>query len=183
MKIERRDDRLVWIDCEMTGLDPYTDQLLEIASIVTTPELDIVALGPTLAIHATPTRLAKMDAWNRRTHKKSGLIERIKAEGVPVVKAENATLRFLKQYCEAGTAPLCGNSVSQDQKFIAVHMPRLAKFLHYRIVDVTSIKVLAKHWYGDRVQPPAKAETHRALDDIKESIEELRYYRQAVFVK
>jgi oligoribonuclease len=172
----RRRDLFVWVDCEMTGLDPARDVLLEIATIVTDQDLNIVAHGPELAIHQGPARLRSMDAWNRRTHKASGLLERVQASRVSVAEAERQTLRFVRTFCYAKTAPLCGNSVWQDKQFLARYMTNLHDFMHYRIVDVSSLKLLVKRWYPG-VQPPAKAETHRALADIEESIDELRHYR------
>jgi oligoribonuclease len=172
----RRDDLMVWIDCEMTGLDPERHTLIEIATIVTDFDLNIIDRGPDLAIKMSPSALKKMDAWPRRTHTESGLLQRCKTEGVSMADAEKKTLRFIKKYCAAKTAPLCGNSVWQDKRFIGRYMPSIEKYLHYRIVDVSSIKVMAKHWFPDQ-QPPAKQETHRALADIEESIAELKYYR------
>jgi oligoribonuclease len=183
MPIQKSKNHLVWIDCEMTGLDPAHDTLLEIATIVTDFDLEIVARGPVFAIRTTEERLAKMDAWNRRTHKATGLIERVRNEGVTVGDAEAETLRFVKKYCYARTAPLCGNSIFQDKRFLARYMPKLDGYLHYRVVDVSSIKVLVKEWYGGRYVAPTKKGTHRAMDDIEESIAELAWYRANVFVK
>ena len=174
---------LVWIDCEMTGLDPMKEGLLEIASIVTNYDLEIIARGPVLAIRQSEAKLAKMDAWNKRTHKKSGLLERVRSEGVSVAEAEKQTLAFVRKYCYKRTAPLCGNSIGQDKRFLARYMPSLTEFLHYKVVDVSSIKVLATEWYGRKYRSPEKQELHRALADIEESIDELRYYRANVFVK
>lgn len=165
----------------MTGLDPQRDALLEIATIITDYDLRIVAHGPVFAIHQSEARLAGMDAWNRRTHKKSGLLDRVRGEGVSVEEAERQTLAFVKRYCYVRSAPLCGNSIGQDRQFLARYMPALEAFLNYRVVDVSSIKILVKEWYGKKLQPPKKKETHRALDDIEESIAELRFYRQKVF--
>lgn len=178
-KIKRSKKYLVWIDCEMTGLDPKRDALLEIATIITDYDLAIVAKGPVFAIRQSEAKLAGMDAWNRRTHKKSGLIERVRNEGVGVAEAEQATLAFVKRYCYKRSAPLCGNSIGQDKQFLAKYMPALHDYLNYRVVDVSSIKVLVKEWY--KLQPPEKQERHRALDDIEESIAELRFYRDNVF--
>ena len=174
---------MVWMDCEMSGLDPQRDVLLEIATIVTDYDLNIIARGPVLPIRASEARLAGMDAWNRRTHKKSGLLDRIRNEGVTTAEAERQTLRFIRKYCYKRTAPLCGNSIGQDKRFLARYMPALHEFLHYRVVDVSTIKVLAGEWYGGRYKPPEKKEEHRALSDIEESIAELAYYRENVFVK
>ena len=180
-RAQRSKKHLVWVDCEMTGLDPTHDVLLEIATIITNYDLEIIDRGPVLAIHQSDKRLAAMDAWNRRTHRKSGLIDRVRAEGVSTAEAERQTLAFVKKYCYARTAPLCGNSIGQDKRFLVKYMPRLHDFLHYKVVDVSSIKLLVSEWYGGKVKPPEKKELHRALDDIEESIEELRYYRKAAF--
>jgi len=180
---KRSDKYLVWMDCEMTGLDPAENVLLEIATIVTDYDLEVIARGPDLAIRRSQARLDAMDAWNRRTHKKSGLIERVLHEGVSTAEAERQTLAFLRRYCVPRTAPLCGNSVGHDKRFIAKYMPRLYAFLNYRVVDVTTIKVLVSQWYGDQYKPPKKQETHRALQDIEESIAELAHYRDKVFVR
>jgi oligoribonuclease len=174
---------LVWIDCEMTGLDPSKDVLLEIATIITNYDLDIIAKGPVIAIRASEARLAKMDDWNQRTHKASGLLERVRSEGVAVAEAEKLTLNFVKRYCFAKTAPLCGNSIGQDKRFLVKYMPELHDYLHYKVVDVSSIKVLVSEWYGNKYCPPPKQELHRALADIEESIAELDYYRKNVFVQ
>jgi oligoribonuclease len=174
---------LVWIDCEMTGLDPTHDVLLEIATIITNYDLEIIDRGPVLAIRQSDARLAAMDAWNRRTHRKSGLIDRVRAEGVTTAEAERQTLAFVKKYCYAQTAPLCGNSIGQDKRFLVKYMPDLHDFLHYKVVDVSSIKLLASEWYGGKYEAPKKKELHRALDDIEESIAELAFYRDTVFVK
>ena len=167
---------MVWIDCEMTGLDPDRHGLIEIATIITDFDLQVIARGPDLAITPTPSRLKTMDAWPRRAHTKSGLLERAKREGVSTREAELQTLRFIKKHCKKNTAPLCGNSVWQDKRFITRYMPALHDYLHYRIVDVSSFKQLVSHWYPG-TKAPAKQETHRALADIEESIAELRFYR------
>ncbi len=182
-RAQRSKKHLVWIDCEMTGLDPAHDTLLEIATIVTNYDLEIIARGPVLAIRTSDARLAAMDAWNRRTHKKSGLIDRVRTEGMSVAEAERQTLAFVKKHCYARTAPLCGNSIGQDKRFLARYMPALHEFLHYKVVDVSSIKLLASKWYGGKYEPPPKQELHRALADIEESIAELDYYRRTVFIK
>jgi len=179
----RSDKHLVWIDCEMTGLDPDRDTLIEIASIVTDYDLRIVARGPELAIRTSPARLQRMDAWNRRTHAASGLLDRIRTEGVPLAEAERQTLRFVRRHCVVRTAPLCGNSIGQDKRFLARYMPTLHAYLHYRVIDVSSIKVLVDEWYGGRYAAPAKRGCHRALADIEDSIAELAHYRASVFVR
>lgn len=174
---------LVWIDCEMTGLDPARDVLLEMATIITDYDLGIIARGPVLAIRQSEARLARMDEWNQRTHGGSGLLDRVRREGVRAAEAEEQTLKFVKRYCYAQTAPLCGNSIGQDKRFLAKYMPRLHDYLHYKVVDVSSIKVLVAEWYGGKYESPKKKELHRALDDIEESIAELQYYRKTVFKK
>jgi oligoribonuclease len=183
MATKKSKKHLVWIDCEMTGLDPAKDALLEIATLITDYDLEVVARGPALAIKQSEARLEAMDAWNRRTHKKSGLLDRVRAEGVTVAEAQKQTLAFVKKYCYAQTAPLCGNSIGQDKRFLAKYMPELHDYLHYKVVDVSSIKVLVAEWYGGKYESPKKKENHRALDDIEESVAELKWYRENVFVK
>lgn len=178
---KRSKEHLVWIDCEMTGLDPKFNTLIEIATIITNYELEIVARGPALAIRTTKSHLDRMDAWNRRVHKQSGLLDRMRDEGVSLGEAERQTLAFVKRHCYAQTAPLCGNSIGQDKMFLRKYMPELHDFLNYRVVDVSSIKLLVRKWYGGKYEAPEKKELHRALDDIEESIAELDYYRRSVF--
>lgn len=180
---KRSKKRLVWIDCEMTGLEPSVDTLLEIATIITDYDLNILEHGPVLAIRTSEARLAAMDAWNRRTHKKSGLLDRVRTEGVTAAEAEKKTLSFIRRHCYKRTAPLCGNSIGQDKRFLAKYMPELHDFLHYKVVDVSSIKLLASEWYGKELAMPKKLELHRALSDIEESIAELAYLRKTVFVR
>jgi oligoribonuclease len=182
-RARRSKKHLVWIDCEMTGLDPAKNVLLEIATIITNYDLEIIARGPVLAIKQGEAKLKLMDAWNKRTHRESGLLERVKNEGISVAEAEAETLKFVKRYCYARTAPLCGNSIGQDKRFLAKYMPELTDFLHYKVVDVSSIKVLVSEWYEGKYASPKKQELHRALADIEESIEELQYYRKHVFVR
>lgn len=180
---QRSKKNLVWIDCEMTGLDPDKHTLLEIATIITNYDLDILARGPVLAIRQSERKLEAMDSWNQRTHGASGLLDRIRTEGVTLAEAERQTYNFVKKYCYVRTAPLCGNSIGQDKRFLVKYMPRLHDFLHYKVIDVSSIKLLASEWYGGKYEPPKKQELHRALADIEESIAELAYYRKTVFVK
>jgi oligoribonuclease len=182
MASKKSKKHLVWIDCEMTGLDPDRDRLLEIATIITNYDLDIIARGPVLAIRQSDARLAAMDAWNRRTHANSGLLDRIRSASVSTAEAERQTLAFVKTFCYARTAPLCGNSIGQDKRFLSKYMPELHEYLHYRIIDVSSVKLLVAEWYGGRFKPPQKPEVHRALADIEESIAELDYYRRNVFI-
>ncbi len=176
-----RSAHLVWMDLEMTGLDPDRDTILEIATLVTNDHLEIIAAGPVLAIHQPPDVLARMDQWNREHHGASGLIDRVSASRVTLAEAEAQTLAFVKQYCAERTSPLCGNSIYQDRRFLARYMPALEAHLHYRCVDVSTVKELVRRWYPAGPQPPAKKHNHLALDDIRESIEELRFYRTHYF--
>ena len=175
------DERLVWIDLEMTGLDPDENTIIEIATIVTEGDLDIVAIGPAIAILQPESELAKMDDWNITHHTQNGLLDRVRNEGISMAGAEQLTLDFVSQHCRQGQPPLCGNTIGQDRRFLRRYMPNLHDFFHYRSVDVTSIKQLADRWYPNlpRATKPAG---HRALDDIKGSIAELEYYRQHIFV-
>jgi len=168
---------LIWIDLEMTGLDPATDQIIEIATIVTDQELNELATGPVLAI-ATPAEvLDAMDEWNRRTHGESGLIQRCLDSDITLAEAENQTLAFLSDWIEAGESPMCGNSICQDRRFLARLMPRLEAFFHYRNLDVSTVKILAQRWAPAIAEGLEKEGAHQALEDIRDSIEELRYYR------
>ncbi|MFW6067061.1 MAG: oligoribonuclease [Myxococcota bacterium] len=173
---------LVWMDLEMTGLDVERERILEIAVLVTDGELNVVAEGPTLAIHQSEALLAGMDEWNTRTHTGSGLVDRVRESGLDEAAAEARVLDFLRSHVREGEAPLSGNSVHMDRAFLRRYMPRLEAFLHYRIVDVSTVKELVRRWYPEAFEArPPKRGNHRALDDIRESIDELRYYRRAVF--
>jgi oligoribonuclease len=171
---------LVWIDMEMSGLDPDRCRILEIATIVTDGRLEIIAEGPDLVVHQPDEVLDAMDEWCTRHHGESGLTDQVRASTVSEAEAEQKTLEFLARFTPAGASPLCGNSVHQDRRFIARYMLGLDAFLHYRLVDVSTIKELGRRWYPE-LKAPQKRETHRALDDIRESIEELRFYRTALF--
>ncbi len=177
-------DLLVWIDMEMTGLEPERERIIEMATIITDGNLVEIATGPDLVIHQGPEVLAAMDEWNQTHHNGSGLVARVQASTVSDADAEAQTLAFINAHAGAKDRPvLCGNSIHQDRRFIRQYMPLLEKRLHYRMVDVSSIKELARRWYPQVIaKQPAKKETHRALDDIRESIDELRYYRTHVFV-
>lgn len=177
-----RDRLLVWIDLEMTGLDPERCAIVEVATVVTDSALDVVAEGPNLVVHQPAEALAAMDAEVAHMHKRSGLLQRITASEVSLAQAERETLDFVKQHCDPRTAPLCGNSVWKDRHFLARYMPELDRYLHYRVVDVSTVKELVRRWYPGSVELPKKADKHRALDDIRESIAELRFYRERVFV-
>ncbi len=168
---------LVWMDMEMTGLDPDRDTVLEIATLLTDDELNIVAEGPVLAISQTETTLAGMDEWNQRTHGESGLLDRVRKSGVSLAQAETSTLQFIQAYVGEKSAPLCGNTVWQDRRFLFRHMPTLEAWLHYRIIDVSTLKELARRWQPAIASGFRKQGAHTALADIRESLEELRYYR------
>jgi len=170
-------DNLVWIDLEMTGLEPDRDVIIEIATIVTDSRLGVIAEGPVLAIHQPEAVLATMDEWNQKQHGGSGLIERVRASEVDVAAAEAQTLAFLEAYLPAGKSPMCGNSICQDRRFLARWMPKLEAWFHYRNLDVSTLKELARRWRPQLPEGFKKAGSHRALDDIRESIRELRYYR------
>jgi oligoribonuclease len=169
---------LVWIDLEMTGLSPENDRIIEIASIVTDSDLNIIAEGPVLAIHQEEAVLAGMDEWNKRTHAATGLIERVRASTVTEAEAERLTLEFVSRYVAKNRSPMCGNSICQDRRFLARYMPELEAWFHYRNLDVSTLKELVARWRPDLIDGFTKKSTHRALDDIRESIEELRYYRE-----
>ncbi len=177
-----RADHLVWMDLEMTGLDPERERIIEIATLVTDGELNPIAEGPELVVHQSDELLAAMDDWNQSHHGASGLIDRVRSSTVTETDAAEQTLAFLAEHCDPNTAPLCGNSIHQDRRFLRRYMRALDDFLHYRIVDVSSVKELARRWYPGVVEgAPPKVESHRALGDIRESVEELRYYRSAIF--
>ena len=177
-------DRLVWVDLEMTGLDPKTCTILEIAAVITDNELNIIEQSPAIAIHHTDKVLNGMEAWSRYHHRKSGLTKACKESKVRLKKAEKMILAFIQEHCKKKSAPLCGNTIWQDRRFLVKYMPTLEQYLHYRCIDVSSIKELVGRWYPkDHAMPRAKHQTHRVMDDILESIEELRHYRQKVFVK
>jgi oligoribonuclease len=169
---------LVWIDMEMTGLDPDSDRVIEVAAIVTDPELNVLAEGPVFAIHQPDEVLDRMDAWNKGTHGRSGLIERVKASTVTEEHATLAMIEFLRQYVPAGKSPMCGNSICQDRRFMARHMPKLEAFFHYRNVDVSTLKELCRRWKPELIAGFKKHQLHTALADIRESVEELKYYRE-----
>ncbi len=171
-------DVLVWIDLEMTGLIPATDHIIEIATIVTDANLETIAEGPELAIHVSDNVLAGMDEWNTTHHGASGLTERVRASKVSTAEAEARTLAFIGEYVEAGRAPLCGNSVWQDRRFLSRYMPALNDYLHYRLIDVSTVKELARRWNPDVAGGVVKRNEHTALSDIRESIDELRHYRE-----
>ncbi|MBT4982882.1 MAG: oligoribonuclease [Euryarchaeota archaeon] len=171
---------MVWVDLEMTGLNLDSESIIEIATIVTDGELNITAMGPNLAIKVSEELLGNMDEWNTTHHTASGLVDRIRSEGVSLEEAIKQTCAFLKENIDTGASPLCGNSIHTDRAFLAKEMPEILDLLHYRIVDVSSIKELSNRWYPNNPRYDKK-EAHRALDDIIESIEELRHYRATLF--
>ena len=169
---------LIWVDMEMTGLDPDNDRIIEVAVVVTDAHLNILAEGPVFAIHQSNEMLDGMDAWNKGTHGRSGLIERVKASSVTEADAEKALIEFLKTFVPAGKSPMCGNTICQDRRFMARGMPKLETFFHYRNLDVSTLKELCKRWKPEIATGFKKHQKHTALADIIESIEELRYYRE-----
>ncbi len=174
---EPRQDLLVWIDLEMTGLDPERERIIEVATLITDGELNLIAEGPVLAVHQSDSLLAAMDDWNQATHGESGLVERVKGSTVDTAEAQRQTLGFLKAYVAPGSSPMCGNSVHQDRRFLEREMPELLDFFHYRNLDVSTLKELAKRWNPGALAGFHKRNTHQALDDIRESVAELAHYR------
>lgn len=174
-------NNLVWIDMEMTGLDPDINVILEVACIVTDPGLEVLAEMAPIAIAQPQQELDKMDEWNQRTHNKTGLVGRVQASDMNVTQAESATLNFLRPWVEACRSPICGNSIGQDRRFINRYMPELDAFLHYRVIDVTSVKILASLWRPEVAAAVNKQNAHSALSDIRESIDELKHYREHFF--
>lgn len=174
--------KLVWMDLEMTGLDPERDLIIEMATLITDSDLNIIAEGPEIVIHRPANLFETMDDWNREQHTKSGLWAKVLESKISQIEAEQQTLSFLKQHIGPRESPLCGNSIWQDRRFIAKYMKDLDNYLHYRLIDVSTIKILGKLWYPkDMEKGVEKKSAHRALDDIRESIEELKLYRQALF--
>jgi oligoribonuclease len=173
----KNNQNLIWIDLEMTGLDPERERIIEIATIVTDPHLNIIAEGPVLAVSQPKTLLDNMDCWNTRQHGKSGLVNRVLESTINEQEAERLTIEFLKTHLNKGKSPMCGNSICQDRRFLYQYMPKLAAFFHYRNLDVSTLKELAVRWRPELLQGLVKDSKHRALDDIKDSIAELVYYR------
>lgn len=172
-----REDLLVWIDLEMTGLDAERERIIEVATLITDNELNLVAEGPVIAVHQPDSLLAAMDDWNQKTHGESGLVERVKQSRIDTAEAERQTLEFLRAYVAPGSSPMCGNSVHQDRRFLEREMPELLGFFHYRNLDVSTLKELAKRWNPGALAGFSKRNTHQALDDIRESLAELAHYR------
>jgi len=176
--LEKNDQNLVWLDCEMTGLDPEVDRIIEIAVVVTGAGLAPRIEGPVFAIHQSDAQLDRMDAWNKGTHGRSGLIDRVKASTVTEAQAEEALLEFLARYVPKGGSPMCGNTIGQDRRFLVKYMPRLEAFFHYRNLDVSTLKELARRWRPEVYNSFKKQQAHTALADVHESIEELAHYRE-----
>ncbi len=171
-------NNLIWIDLEMTGLNPEQDRIIEIATLVTDADLNILAEGPVLAVHQSDAQLALMDDWNVRTHTNSGLVTRVRESQIDEQSAEQATLDFLAQWVPANSSPICGNSIGQDRRFLFKYMPTLEAYFHYRYLDVSTLKELARRWKPEILTGLKKEGTHQALDDIRESVAELAYYRE-----
>ena len=169
---------LIWIDLEMTGLEPEHDVIIEMATIVTDSDLNILATGPVIAVHQSDALLAGMDEWNTRTHGESGLTQRVRDSQISVAEAEAQTIAFLEQWVPKGKSPICGNSIGQDRRFLCRYMPTLEAFFHYRSLDVSTLKILAERWAPQIKEGFQKKGSHQALDDIRESIAELQYYRE-----
>ena len=171
-------ENLVWMDLEMTGLDPESERILEIATIITDSSLNIVAEGPVVVVKQSEKLLASMDEWNTEHHTASGLVDRVRTEGVTEAEAEQVTIEFVRRHVEAGKSPLCGNSIGQDRRFLVKFMPGLEEYMHYRNLDVSTLKILMQLWRPELAAGFTKSATHLALDDIRESIGEMRYYRE-----
>jgi oligoribonuclease len=176
--LPKSDQNLIWLDCEMTGLDPEVDRLIEIAVIVTGPNLTPRIEGPVLVIHQSPEQLDKMDNWNKGTHGRSGLVEKVKASFLTEAQAEQQILAFVTQYAPKASTPMCGNSIGQDRRFLVKYMPKLEAFFHYRNIDVSTLKELAKRWRPEVYTSFKKQQKHTALADVHESIDELAHYRE-----
>jgi oligoribonuclease len=179
---KRNDDHLLWVDMEMTGLDPSNDRIIEVAIVVTDSKLNVLAEGPVIAVHQSDEALAKMDDWNTKTHGRSGLTARVKESTISEAEAEALLIEFVSQYVGKGKSPMCGNSICQDRRFMANYMPNLEAYFHYRNLDVSTLKELCKRWNPSIAKKFVKKTKHTALSDIMESIDELRHYREHFIV-
>ncbi len=177
-ELAKNDNNLVWLDCEMSGLDPERERLLEIAIVVTGPDLSPRIEGPVVVIHQSDALLAGMDAWNKGTHGKSGLIDKVKASDVTEIQAEDVLIDFMKRYVSKGVAPMCGNTIGQDRRFLLKYLPRFEAWFHYRNLDVSTLKELSKRWKPEVFNSFKKQQSHTALADVHESIDELAHYRE-----
>ena len=183
MSSKQNKNYLVWIDLEMGGLDPKKYTIIEIGAVITDNDLNIIAEEPAIAIRHPKKTFDSMEPWSRFHHKKSGLTDECRRSKIPLKKAEAKVLDFVKTYCKERTAPLCGNTIWQDRRFLVKYMPKLEAYLHYRTIDVSSVKELVQRWYpADHKMPRGKKQTHRVTEDIRESIDELKYYRSKVFI-
>lgn len=178
LELAKNDNNLVWLDCEMSGLDPERERLLEIAIVVTGPDLSPRIEGPVIVIHQSDALLAGMDAWNKGTHGKSGLIDKVKASEVTEAQAEDVLIDFMKRYVSKGVAPMCGNTIGQDRRFLLKYLPRFEAWFHYRNLDVSTLKELSKRWKPEVYNSFKKQQSHTALADVHESIDELAHYRE-----
>jgi oligoribonuclease len=178
LELAKNDNNLVWLDCEMSGLDPERERLLEIAIVVTGPDLSPRIEGPVIVIHQSDALLAGMDAWNKGTHGKSGLIDKVKASEVTEAEAEDVLIDFMKRYVSKGVAPMCGNTIGQDRRFLLKYLPRFEAWFHYRNLDVSTLKELSKRWKPEVYNSFKKQQSHTALADVHESIDELAHYRE-----
>lgn len=178
--LAKSDENLIWLDCEMTGLDPETDRLLEIAVVITGPQLQPRIEGPVIVIHQSDALLGKMDAWNKGTHGRSGLIDKVRASTIDEEQAQAQILQFLRKYVSKAKSPMCGNTIGQDRRFLVKYMPKLEAYFHYRNIDVSTLKELTRRWKPEITTGFKKAQKHTALADVHESIDELQYYREQV---
>ncbi len=179
----QQSDALIWIDLEMTGLVPETDRIIEIATLITDADLNLIAEGPVVAVHQDETTLARMDDWNQRQHGGSGLLRRVRDSRFTEQQAEQLTIEFLGRHVSRGASPMCGNSICQDRRFLARHMPALEEYFHYRNLDVSTLKELARRWAPAVLATLSKQGAHEALADIRESVDELRHYRRHLFAE
>lgn len=180
ISLKKSDENLIWLDCEMTGLDPEKERIIEIAVVITGPQLEPRIEGPTLVIHQSDELLDKMDAWNKGTHGRSGLTEKVRASTLTEEQAQEQLIAFIRQYVGKGKAPMCGNTISQDRRFLVKYLPKFEAWFHYRNIDVSTLKEITKRWKPEIAANFKKAQKHTALADVHESIDELQYYRENV---